>query len=255
MEGRIVSHYRILAHLGRGGMGVVYSAEDIRLKRRVALKFLPPDLARADEHEARQRFVQEAQSASALDHPNICTIYEIGEADDGQFFIAMAYYDGETLKKRLQRGPLPVADALDVAVQMARGLDKAHHAGIVHRDIKPANLMVTEDGLVKILDFGVAKLVDRTGLTRTGITPGTLAYMSPEQVNGAGVDQRSDIWSVGVVFYEMVTGRTPFAGEHEVAILSSVLNQAPTPVSTLRPDVPADMERVILSPWRPPLPS
>ena len=246
MEGLIVSHYRILAHLARGGMGVVYSAEDIRLKRRVALKFLPPDLTRADEDEARQRFVQEAQAASALDHPNICTIYEIGEADNGQLFIAMAYYEGETLKERLQRGPLPVADALDVAIQIARGLDKAHDAGILHRDIKPPNLMLTQDGLVKILDFGVAKLVDGTGLTRTGTTPGTVAYMSPEQVNGAAVDQRSDIWAAGVVLYEMVTGRAPFAGEHQVAILNNVLNQVPTPVSALRPDVPGDIDRVIL---------
>jgi eukaryotic-like serine/threonine-protein kinase len=242
IEGRTLSHYRVLAHLGGGGMGVVYKAEDSRLKRLVALKFLPPALTR--DLEARERFVQEAQAASALDHPNICTIYEIDDAD-GQLFIAMAYCDGETLKKRLQRGPLPVAEALDIAIQTTRGLDKAHHAGIVHRDIKPANLMVTGDGLVKIVDFGIAKLTDRTGLTRTGTTVGTIAYMAPEQVLGGAVDHRADLWAAGVVLYEMMTGSLPFSGDHDVAILNNIVNQEPPPLRDRRADVPSGLERIV----------
>ena len=188
-------------------MGVIYSAEDTHLKRTVVLKFLAPELTR--DSEARDRFMQEAEAASALDHPNICTIYDVDTAADGQLFIAMAYYDGETLKARLARGPLAVADALEIAAQIARGLEKAHQAGIVHRDIKPANLMITRDGLVKILDFGVAKLRDRTSLTRTGITLGTISYMAPEQARGGGADARADLWSLGVVLYEMLTGHRP----------------------------------------------
>ena len=243
LEGRTLSHYRVLAHLGGGGMGVVYTAEDTRLKRLVALKFLPPELTR--DPEARERFVQEAQAASALDHPNICTIYEIDSADE-QLFIAMAYCDGETLKRRLQRGALSVGEALDLAIQTARGLDKAHHAGIVHRDIKPANLMITSDGLVKIVDFGIAKLTNRTGLTRTGTTMGTIAYMAPEQVMGAAVDRRTDLWAVGVVLYEMLTGSSPFSAETDVAILNKIVNHEPPPVRSVRPDAPADVERVVL---------
>jgi dienelactone hydrolase/predicted Ser/Thr protein kinase len=242
LVGRTLSHYRVLAHLGGGGMGVVYKAEDTRLKRLVALKFLPSELTR--DPEARERFVQEAQAASALDHPNICTIYEIDSADE-QLFIAMAYCDGETLKKRLQRGPLSVADALDIAVQTVRGLEKAHHAGIVHRDIKPANLMITADGLVKIVDFGIAKLTDRTGLTRTGTTIGTITYMAPEQVLGSAVDHRADLWAVGVVLYEMLTGAPPFTGDHDVAVLNNIVNQEPAPLRSHRPEVPADVERIV----------
>jgi serine/threonine protein kinase len=191
MEIPVLSHYTPLEPLGGGGMGIVYKAEDIRLKRPVALKFLPSALTR--DEDARQRFVQEAQAASALDHPNIGTIYEIDSTPDGQLFIAMAYYDGETLKQRLARGPLGIDDAVDVVRQIARGLIKAHAAGIVHRDIKPANLIVTRDGLVKIVDFGIAKLMGQTGVTRTGTTVGTVAYMAPEQIDGAGVDQQADL--------------------------------------------------------------
>jgi dienelactone hydrolase/predicted Ser/Thr protein kinase len=244
MEGRILSHYRVLSHLGGGGMGVVYKAEDTRLKRPVALKFLPSELTR--DSDARERFVQEAQAASALDHPNICTIYEIDTADDGQLFIAMAYVDGETLKKRLQRGPLPIGEAIDMAIQIARGLDKAHHAGIIHRDIKPANIMLTTDGLVKIVDFGIAKLMDHTGPTRTGTTLGTVAYMAPEQVKGGAADQRSDIWAAGVVLYEMLTGRSPFAGDHEIAVMNNIVTRAPSSVASLRPDVPAEIEHLVM---------
>jgi dienelactone hydrolase/predicted Ser/Thr protein kinase len=243
MEGRVLSHYRVTRRLGGGGMGVIYAAEDTHLKRTVALKFLAPELTREDE--ARERFVQEAQAASALDHPNICTIYDADTADDGQLFIAMAYYEGETLKARLARGPLAVTEALDIAVQIARGLDKAHQSRIVHRDIKPANLMVTREGLVKILDFGIAKLLDLTGPTRTGLTPGTIAYMAPEQVRGHSADARVDIWALGVVLYEMLSGRPPFGGDREMLILHNILNEVPVSVTSLRPDVPPDVVRVL----------
>ena len=242
IEGRTFSHYRVLERLGGGGMGVVYKAEDVRLKRQVALKFLPHELT--SDSEARERFVQEAQSASALDHPNICTIYDVDTTDDGQLFIAMAYYDGETLKQRLRRGPLTSSEALDAAIQICRGLDKAHHAGIVHRDIKPANLMITGDGLVKIVDFGIAKLMDHTGPTRTGTTLGTVAYMAPEQVCGSECDQRVDIWALGVVLYEMVTGIQPFAAENHAVIINRILTYDPAPVRATRPDAPARLDAV-----------
>ncbi len=190
LVGQTVSHYQITEKLGGGGMGVVYKAHDTQLKRTVALKFLPPYLS-ADE-EAKERFIHEAQAASALDHANIGYIHEIGEADDGRLFIAMAYYAGETLKAKIARGPLPVEEVLDYAVQMAEGLTRAHEAGIVHRDIKPANVMVTERGQVKIVDFGLAKVQD-VSLTKTGATLGTVAYMSPEQARGEAVDERTDL--------------------------------------------------------------
>jgi eukaryotic-like serine/threonine-protein kinase len=240
MEGHTVSHYRIVEKLDDGGMGVVYKARDERLQRTVALKFLTPALTR--DERARRRFVQEAQTASALDHPNICTIYEIDTTPDGQMFLAMAYYEGETLKTRIQRGPLNSAEAVDVAMHVARGLAKAHAAGIVHRDIKPANVMVTSDGAIKILDFGIAKLLGETGLTKTGLTPGTVAYMSPEQVNGQAVDQRTDLWALGVVLYQMVTGQLPFRGD---AAVHAILHDQPAKVRTLRRDVPVALEKTI----------
>ena len=224
-------------------MGVIYSAEDTHLKRTVVLKFLAPELTR--DAGARDRFMQEAEAASALDHPNICTIYDVDTAADGQLFIAMAYYDGETLKARLARGRLAVADAIEIAVQIARGLEKAHQAGIVHRDIKPANLMITRDGLVKILDFGVAKLRDRTGLTRTGITVGTVAYMAPEQVRGGDADARADLWSLGVVLYEMLTGGSPFGADRDMAVIHNILYETPTPAARLRADIPADVATAV----------
>ncbi len=244
MVGRTVSHYRIVGHLGGGGMGVVYQAEDLRLKRLVALKFLPPDLTR--DPDANQRFVLEAQAASALDHPNIGTVHEIDQTDDDRLFIAMAYYEGETLKKRLSRGPLPVAEALDIAVQIAQGLERAHEAGIIHRDVKPANVLLTTRGEVKIVDFGLAKLAGQNTVTATGTTLGTPAYMSPEQSRGTEVDPRSDLWSLGVVLFEMVTGERPFGGEDGVAIVHSILYETPPPPSDLAPALRPEEEAVIL---------
>jgi serine/threonine protein kinase/Tol biopolymer transport system component len=243
LAGQIVAHYRVLELLGGGGMGIVYKAEDLRLNRTVALKFLPPELTR--DPEAKARFLQEARSASVLDHPNICTIHEVGETDDGRLYLAMPAYDGETLRKRIERGPLAIDEATDVAQQIARGLAKAHRHGIVHRDVKPANLMVTGDGVVKILDFGLAKLAGSAALTRTGSSVGTPAYMSPEQARGEEVDHRADLWSLGVVLYEMVAGRRPFRGEHEQAVLFSLLNEHPRPLHELRPEAPPELERIV----------
>jgi len=243
MVGKTVSHYTILERIGSGGMGVVYRAEDSKLKRTVALKFLPPELTR--DSEARERFVHEAQAASALDHPNICTIYEIDQTDDEQMFIAMSAYRGETLKEKLDRGPLKLQEALELAIQIAQGLHKAHEEGIVHRDVKPANVMVTDDGVVKLLDFGLAKLGGRTLVTKEGTTLGTAAYMSPEQSRGEDVDRRTDIWSVGVVLYQMVAGVPPFRGDYENAVIYSIHNAAPEPLTSLRTGVPMELERIV----------
>ena len=213
--------YQIVSQLGQGGMGVVYQAHDPRLDRHVAIKLLPPDMTR--DETAKQRFLQEAKAASALDHSNICTIHEINETDDGQLYLVMAHYEGETLKERIARGPLELDDAIDIATQVGQGLTEAHGAGIVHRDIKPANLLVTKTGVVKILDFGLAKLAGAEGMTQTGTTLGTVAYMSPEQLRGEDVDQRTDIWSLGVVLFEMVAGQRPFKGERLEAVSVNIL--------------------------------
>ncbi|MFQ6114374.1 MAG: protein kinase, partial [bacterium] len=238
-----ISHYKILEKLGGGGMGIVYKARDLKLERFVALKFLPPHLGQAEEE--KKRFIHEAKAASALDHPNICTIYEIDETEDGQMFIAMACYEGETLKKKIERGPLPVEVAIDLACQIARGLAKAHEQDIVHRDIKPANSMITKDGVMKVVDFGLAKLSGQTKLTKEGTTLGTLAYMSPEQIQGEEVDRRTDIWSLGVILYEMLTGQCPFKGEYEQAVWYSILNEEPEPVTGLRSGLPMELERIV----------
>ena len=243
MIGSTISHFRIVSEIGRGGMGVVYKAHDTSLDRIVALKFLPLDLTR--DPVAKARFVHEAKAASALDHSNICTVYEIGETDDGQMFIAMAYYDGSTLRDLIEEGPLSIETALDWAVQIAEGMAKAHSGGIVHRDIKPANVMVTADGQVKIVDFGLAKVAEQTQVTQEGSTVGTAAYMSPEQARGDDVDERTDQWSLGAVMYEMLTGKRAFGGEYSQAIIYSVLNEEPQAIRKLNPDVSPDLEKVI----------
>jgi TolB-like protein/Tfp pilus assembly protein PilF/tRNA A-37 threonylcarbamoyl transferase component Bud32 len=242
MIGKTISHYKILEKLGEGGMGVVYKAEDTKLKRTVALKFLSPSFS---DKTSRKRFVQEAQAASSLEHPNICSIHEIDETPDGQVFIVMPCYEGESLQARVERGPIDLEEAVSVATQVASGLSKAHEKGIVHRDIKPANILVTSDGLAKIVDFGLAKLSGRTKLTRTGTTLGTIAYMSPEQLKGEDVDQQSDIWALGVVLYEMVTGETPFGGDYEQAVAYSIMNEEPPSVTDLRTSVPMELAQII----------
>jgi non-specific serine/threonine protein kinase len=234
--GKTISHYNILEKLGEGGMGVVYKAEDTKLKREVALKFLPPELTR--DPEAKQRFIHEAQAASALDHQNICTVHEIDETSDGHLFIVMACYEGETLKVKIQKGPMKVEEAIDIALQVSQGLEKAHRKRIVHRDIKPANIFVTEDGMVKILDFGLAKLAGQVKLTRTGRTTGTITYMSPEQIQASEADHRSDLWSLGVLLYEMLSGKPPFSGDYEAAIIFEILNTKPKAFQRFRSGVP-----------------
>ncbi len=242
MIGQVVSHYKILTKLGEGGMGVVYKALDTVLDRTVALKFLPPEMTRDDA--ARQRLLHEARAASTIDHPNIGTIHEVSEVE-GRAFIAMAYYEGEDLRSVLDRGPLPISDALAIARQIACGLAKAHSKGIIHRDIKPANILITENQQVKIIDFGLAKLRDRTALTKTGTTIGTVAYMSPEQAHGENVDQRTDIWALGVVLYEMLTGRHPFAAEYEEAVMYRIVNEDPEFATKSRPEIPARLNDII----------
>ena len=242
MLGKTISHYRILEKLGEGGMGVVYKAEDLKLHRFVALKFLPPHVS---DDEATRRFVNEAHAVSALDHPNICAIYEIDQTPEGQMFIVMPCYEGASLQEMIKRGPLALDEAVGIASQIAKGLAKAHERGIVHRDVKPGNILVTTDGLAKIVDFGLAKLATQARLTRLGTTVGTIMYMSPEQASGKEADERSDIWSLGVVLYEMVTGRPPFEGEHEQAIIYSILNQTPEPVDRLLPGAPKGLERIL----------
>ena len=247
--GRAVGRYEILERIGGGGMGVVYRARDPALERFVALKLLPEHLV--TDAEARARLIREARAASALDHPNIAVVHEIGTAErapgdpaGARLFIAMAYYDGETLAGKLVRGPLPVREALDYAIQLLHGLSSAHEAGVVHRDIKPANLLVTSRGQVKIVDFGLARGAG-PALTREGTMVGTVAYMSPEQTRGDTVDHRTDLWSAGAVLYEMLAGVRPFRGDAEQAVVYSIRHDEPPSLDGLRPDVPSGLVRIV----------
>lgn len=239
----IAGKYKIIEEVGRGGMGVVYKAKDTRLDRTIALKFLSSELTR--DEEAKQRFVQEAKAAAALNHSNICIIHEIDE-HQGQTFIAMEYIQGQSLKQKLEEGPLTIEEAKALAIQVAEGLNEAHDKGIVHRDIKPANIMLTEKGTAKITDFGLAKLSGGSDLTKASTIMGTVAYMSPEQAKGEAVDHRTDMWSLGAMLYEMLTAERPFMKDHEQALIFSILHDQPKPISSLRPDIPSCIENTIL---------
>ena len=238
----VAGRYQILEELGRGGMGVVYKAEDTKLKRTVALKFLPPELTHIPD--VKERFMREAQAAAALDHPNICTVYEFDEAEE-KTFISMAYIEGQSLRKKLESGPLEPDEALRIATQVAEGLQIAHKKGVVHRDVKSANILVDDRSQAKIMDFGLARMTGGTLLTQDGTAMGTIAYMSPEQARGEEVDHRTDIWSFGVVLYEMFGGQLPFMGEHDQAVVYSILNKKPEPLAELRSEIPLPIGQVV----------
>jgi TolB-like protein/predicted Ser/Thr protein kinase len=242
MMGESISHYRILEKIGEGGMGIIYKAEDTRLNRPVALKFLPPHLLTSDND--RRRFVNEAQAAARLSHTGICTVYEIDTAGE-HTFIAMEYIPGEDLARKISSGPLEFNRAAEIALDLCGALREAHAAGVTHRDIKPSNVMISDKGRTVLLDFGVARLKTDSKLTRTGTTIGTSAYMSPEQARGESIDHRADIWSLGVVLYEMLTGQLPFKADHEAATLYAIVNEEPEPIRNIRPNVPAPLQKIV----------
>jgi len=253
--GQTISHYEVISLIGEGGMGEVYLARDERLGRRVALKLLPARFT--TDRERLRRFEREAHAASALNHPNVCTIHEVGETDEGRHYIVIEYVEGVTLREHIAGGGLSVNEVLDISTQIAAALSAAHNEGIIHRDIKPENVIIRRDGLVKVLDFGLAKLTEhQQGVdleaatraqvtTRTGLVMGTPRYMSPEQARGLAVDARTDIWSLGCVLYEMVTGRVPFKGETNSDVIVSILEREPPPLVKYAPDVPAELHRII----------
>jgi serine/threonine protein kinase/tetratricopeptide (TPR) repeat protein len=241
MVGQTISHYKILHKIGEGGVGIVYRAEDLKLDRTVALKFLNPRALESEEQ--KDRFVTEARAAAALDHPNICTIHEIDE-HEGRLFIAMAYVEGANLKDRIRSGPLALQEAVNIASQVAKGLDAAHRKGILHRDIKSANIMVTDQGHARIMDFGLAKIQQKATIADSTKALGTPSYMAPEQIRGEQTDQRGDIWSWGVVFYEMLAGQLPFEAEHAGELIHAVLNEHPPWLSALNAEVPRELERI-----------
>src|SRR5215470_2157522 len=225
--------------VGAGGMGLVYRALDLKLRRPVALKFLPPDLVHSESD--KQRFLREARTASSLDHANVGVIHAIEETADGRAFIVMAYYEGETLAQRLHRGPLSLAEAADIAIQMARGLTEAHSKTVIHRDIKPSNVIITQQNVAKIVDFGLARAITTSASTQSMSASGTIGYMSPEQTLGKLLDQRTDIWSLGVVIAEMVTGRNPFQRDTAPATIMAILNEAPK----LPDEIPLELQGII----------
>ena len=222
---------------------MVFKAQDLRLGRTVALKFLPPELTR--DPEAKQRLIDEARASSSIQHKNICVVHDIDKTEDAVMFISMEWLEGATLKRKIEAGPLPIHDVTHIASQVAQGLAKAHASGIIHRDIKPANIVITEDGTVKILDFGLAKVFSQGLLTKAGTILGTVAYMSPEQARGESVDARTDIWSLGVVLYESITGQRPFGSEYDQAAMYAIMNEKHRPASGLRADIPAPFEQII----------
>ena len=240
----LAGKYKILDELGRGGMGIVYKAEDTKLHRTVALKFLPPEMER--DPLTHKRFIREAQAAAALDHPNICTVYEVEEAE-GKTYIAMAYVEGQSLKKRLVSGPFSIEETLDIAIQVSDGLKEAHKQGVVHRDIKISNIMMDKRDQAKVMDFGLAKVGWEEQVTKNGTAMGTVAYMSPEQIKGEEVDLRTDIWSFGVVLYQMLTAELPFKGDYEQSMMHAIINREPVPMSTKRAGIPRGLENIILT--------